>query len=94
MVRWIGAVFLLALVVRVVYILEIDASPLFAHPAVDSLTYTQHAERLAAGNWLGRGRWPILAAAALSLSARRAEDALPGAPSSTPCVWSRRCLVP
>ena len=57
--RWIGAVFLLALAVRVVYILEIDASPLFAHPAVDSLTYTQHAERLAAGNWLGRGSGPF-----------------------------------
>ena len=57
--RWIGAVFLLALAVRVVYILEIDASPLFAHPAVDSLTYTQHAERLAAGNWLGRGGGPF-----------------------------------
>ena len=54
-----GAVFLLALAVRVVYILEIDASPLFAHPAVDSLTYTQHAERLAAGNWLGRGGGPF-----------------------------------
>ena len=57
--RWIGAVFLLALVVRVVYILEIDDSPLFSHPAVDSLTYTQHAERLAAGNWLGRGSGPF-----------------------------------
>ena len=59
MARWIGAVFLLALAVRVVYILEIDASPLFSHPAVDSLTYTQHAERLAAGNWLGRGSGPF-----------------------------------
>lgn len=57
--KWIGAVFLLALAIRVVYILEIDASPLFAHPAVDSLTYTQHAERLAAGNWLGRGSGPF-----------------------------------
>ena len=59
MARWIGAVFLLALAVRVVYILEINASPLFSHPAVDSLTYTQHAERLAAGNWLGRGDGPF-----------------------------------
>ena len=59
MARWTGAVFLLALAVRVVYILEIDASPLFSHPAVDSLTYTQHAERLAAGNWLGRGSGPF-----------------------------------
>ena len=39
--------------------MEIDDSPLFAHPAVDSLTYTQHAERLAAGNWLGRGDGPF-----------------------------------
>ena len=57
--RWAGAIFLLALAVRAVYIVEIDSSPLFAHPAVDSLTYTQHAERLAAGNWLGREDGPF-----------------------------------
>ena len=52
-------VFALALVVRVAYIFEADASPLFAHPAVDAKTYTHHAQRLAAGNWLGVGEGPF-----------------------------------
>lgn len=52
-------VFALALAVRVAYILEADASPLFAHPAVDAKTYTYHAQRLAAGNWLGAGEGPF-----------------------------------
>ena len=52
-------VFALALAVRLVYILEADASPLFEHPAVDAKTYTHHAQRLAAGNWLGIGEGPF-----------------------------------
>lgn len=50
---------MLALGVRLVYVLQIDASPLFAHPVVDAETYAQHAARLAAGNWLGRGEGPF-----------------------------------
>ena len=49
-------VFGLALLLRVIYILEIDQSPLFAHPAVDSETYTRQAMQLATGNWLGVGQ--------------------------------------
>ena len=52
-------VFALALAVRVAYIFEADASPLFAHPAVDAKTYAHHAQRLAAGNWLGVGEGPF-----------------------------------
>ena len=52
-------VFACALALRVVYIFEADASPLFAHPAVDAKTYTHHAQRLAAGNWLGVGEGPF-----------------------------------
>ena len=52
-VPWV--VFFLALGVRILYILQIDGSPLFAHPPVDGLTYVEHAKRLAAGNWLGLG---------------------------------------
>ena len=48
-------VFVLALVVRLVYVFEADASPLFEHPAVDAKTYAHHAQRLAAGNSLGVG---------------------------------------
>ena len=52
-------VFALALALRVAYILEADASPLFEHPAVDAKTYTHHVQRLAAGNWLGVGEGPF-----------------------------------
>jgi len=52
-------VFALALLVRIVYILQIDASPLFAFPAVDGKTYVLHAQSLAAGNWLGYGQEPF-----------------------------------
>ncbi len=49
----------LALAVRLAYVLQMDASPLFEYPAVDAGTYAQHAERLAAGNWLGLGEGPF-----------------------------------
>ena len=52
-------VFALALALRVAYIFEADASPLFEHPAVDAKTYTHYAQRLAAGNWLGIGEGPF-----------------------------------
>jgi tetratricopeptide (TPR) repeat protein len=56
-IPWI--IFLLALGVRVLYIFQIDDSPLFNHPPVDGLTYLQHAAKLAAGNWLGSGEPPF-----------------------------------
>lgn len=49
----------LALLLRVVYVFEIDQSPLFSHPAVDSETYAQQALQLAAGHWLGVGQGPF-----------------------------------
>ena len=49
-------VFVLALAIRVAYIFQIETSPLFVHPPVDGLTYVEHAQDLAAGNWLGQGR--------------------------------------
>jgi 4-amino-4-deoxy-L-arabinose transferase-like glycosyltransferase len=52
-------IFSLALLVRAIYILQIDASPLFAYPAVDGETYVLHAYSLAAGNWLGHGQGPF-----------------------------------
>ena len=51
--------FLLALLLRFVYIAGIQDSPLFAEPAVDARTYTEQAARIAAGNWLGRGEGPF-----------------------------------
>ena len=52
-------IFLLAVGMRTVYVFEIDDAPTFTHPPVDGLTYVQHAENLAAGNWLGRGGEPF-----------------------------------
>ncbi len=49
----------LSLLLRVAYVFEIDQSPLFVYPAVDSETYTHQAERLAAGNWLYSGQGPF-----------------------------------
>lgn len=51
--------FLIALLLRLAFIVQIEDGPLFAEPAVDSRTYTEHAARIAAGNWLGRGEGPF-----------------------------------
>ena len=51
--------FVLALVLRLAYVTQIEASPLFTEPAVDARTYTEHAARIAQGNWLGRGEGPF-----------------------------------
>ena len=48
-----------ALVLRLIYLLEIEASPLFSYPAVDGKTYVLHATSLAAGNWLSQGQGPF-----------------------------------
>ena len=58
--RWApGIVFLLALILRLVHMFQMSASPLFSAPAVDAGTYTEQAASLAAGNWLGRGEGPF-----------------------------------
>ena len=54
-----GIVFVLALSLRVVHAFQMSASPLFTMPAVDAATYSEQADRLAAGNWLGRGQGPF-----------------------------------
>ena len=45
--------------VRLLYLFEIEGSPLFSHPVVDAETYAHQAAELAAGNWLGRGEGPF-----------------------------------
>ena len=57
--RVLWTVLFLALVVRIVYLLQISSSPLFTHPVVDAQTYTEQAAQIAAGNWLGRGEGPF-----------------------------------
>jgi Flp pilus assembly protein TadD/4-amino-4-deoxy-L-arabinose transferase-like glycosyltransferase len=50
----IGAgIFLLALALRVIYLLQVRSSPLFDMPVMDALYHHQWALRLAAGDWIG-----------------------------------------
>jgi len=44
---------LLALALRLLYLLQADDSPLFTHPVVDARTYVRTARHLSAGQWLG-----------------------------------------
>ena len=54
--RVFAGIFILALAVRLLHVLQMSPSPLFADPAVDASSYAEHATRLAEGNWLGRGK--------------------------------------
>ena len=47
-----------ALLVRLVHVFQIDASPLFGWPVVDGKTYVEQAAAFAGGNWLGVGEGP------------------------------------
>lgn len=48
------AIFLLAFSVRLVYLFQIEAIPLFYNLASDGRAYDEWAQRIAAGDWLGR----------------------------------------
>jgi tetratricopeptide (TPR) repeat protein len=50
-----ACVFLVALVIRLLDVWQLAASPAFAHLSGDSRGYDEWAQRLAAGNWLGTG---------------------------------------
>ena len=49
------AVILVAFALRLIYLLEIEAIPLFYFLAGDGRTYDEWAQRIAAGAWLGEG---------------------------------------
>lgn len=49
------AIFLLAFVVRLIYLVQIESFPLFYHLVSDARSYDEWAQRIAAGDWLGRG---------------------------------------
>ncbi len=58
--RWIAAgIFFGALLVRLLHAWQMSTNALFADPAVDAASYAEHASRLAAGQWLGRGQGPF-----------------------------------
>jgi hypothetical protein len=46
-------IFILAVTVRVIYVLQLRASPLFDTLIMDELYHDQWARELAAGNWAG-----------------------------------------
>jgi hypothetical protein len=48
-----GAVFLLALSLRLVYLGQIDSVPYYQFPIMDARAYDQWAQEIAAGDWLG-----------------------------------------
>ena len=54
-ILWPAAIFLTALVLRLVYLTQIQSIPLFYHLAGDGRTYDDWAQRIAAGDWLGQG---------------------------------------
>jgi Tfp pilus assembly protein PilF/4-amino-4-deoxy-L-arabinose transferase-like glycosyltransferase len=51
---WAVTVFAVALLVRLIYLFQIETIPLFYHLAGDGRTYDEWAQRLAAGDWLGQ----------------------------------------
>ena len=50
---WLGGIFLLALILRLVYLLEVRDSPILTHPGLDLQAYDLWAQRIAQGDWLG-----------------------------------------
>ena len=49
------AIFVFAFGVRLLYLFQIEAIPLFYYLAADGRQYDEWAQRIAAGNWLGQG---------------------------------------
>jgi hypothetical protein len=51
---WFGVIFGCALVLRLIYLFQIESIPLFYHLAGDGRTYDEWGQRIAAGDWLGK----------------------------------------
>jgi tetratricopeptide (TPR) repeat protein len=52
---WIWSVFIVALALRLTYLVDLRHAPFFSHPQMDALYHDQWARRLAAGDWIGSG---------------------------------------
>jgi tetratricopeptide (TPR) repeat protein len=52
---WFLVIFGCAFLVRLLYLLQIDSIPLFYNLAGDGRTYDEWGQRIAAGDWLGKG---------------------------------------
>ena len=51
---WFATIFIVAFALRLVYLFQIQSIPLFYHLAGDGRTYDEWAQRIAAGDWLGK----------------------------------------
>jgi tetratricopeptide (TPR) repeat protein len=49
------AIFLVAFALRLIHLFQIESIPLFYHLAGDGWTYNEWGQRIAAGDWLGKG---------------------------------------
>jgi tetratricopeptide (TPR) repeat protein len=54
-IEWFWLVFACAFLLRLIYLFQIDAIPLFDKLAGDGRAYDEWAQRIAAGDWLGEG---------------------------------------
>jgi Tfp pilus assembly protein PilF/4-amino-4-deoxy-L-arabinose transferase-like glycosyltransferase len=52
---WFTVVFLVALLLRLIHLFQIESIPLFYHLAGDGRTYDEWAQGIAAGEWIGKG---------------------------------------
>jgi tetratricopeptide (TPR) repeat protein len=52
---WFLVIFGCAFLVRLIYLVQVDSIPLFYHLAGDAGTYDEWGQRIAAGDWLGKG---------------------------------------
>jgi tetratricopeptide (TPR) repeat protein len=52
---WFLAIFGCAFLMRLIYLVQVDSIPLFYHLAGDAGTYDEWGQRIAAGDWLGKG---------------------------------------
>jgi len=52
---WVILIFSWAFLLRLSYLFQIDSIPLFSHLAGDGRTYDEWGQRIAAGDWLGKG---------------------------------------
>ena len=51
----IAIIFLLALAIRMTYLYEIHDNPFFHNLMLDEVSYDKWGQRIAAGDWLGKG---------------------------------------
>ncbi len=54
-ILWIGAIFLLAFFLRLIYLYQFKQNPFYDSPVIDALSHYLFAKRIAAGDWMIKG---------------------------------------